>query len=81
MARKRNVKARFLATSPQVSGVWSDCSRQSCCPGYTLIVGRCVSADVDPCSIDGICEHRCDVYFGRVVCTCHLGYRSFMSWH
>ena len=59
----------------QVSGSWTDCSRQSCCPGYTLILGRCVSASVDPCSIEGICEHNCDVYFGRVVCTCRSGFR------
>ncbi len=58
----------------KVSDTWTDCSRQSCCPGYSLVLGRCVSNDVDPCSL-GLCQQRCDVYFGRVVCTCHAGYK------
>jgi len=57
------------------SGRWVDCFRDSCCPGYTLIVGRCIPETEDPCSPEfGLCEQQCSLYFGRVVCTCHQGY-------
>ena len=67
---------------------WVDCYRDSCCPGYTLVVGTCIPESEDPCrwlvdflaSIDclsskyGLCEQQCSVYFGRVICTCYTGY-------
>ena len=54
---------------------WVDCYRDSCCPSYTLIVGRCIPDTEDPCSEEfGICEQQCSTYFGRVLCTCYTGY-------
>ena len=29
----------------------SDCCRDSCCPGYTLVVGRCIPDTEDPCRL------------------------------
>ena len=53
---------------------WKDCYRRSCCKGYTLMAGRCLQADQDPCSLD-LCEQKCSVFFGRVICTCFGGYK------
>jgi len=54
---------------------WVDCYRDTCCPGYTLIVNRCIPDNEDPCSEKyGLCEQHCSTYFGRVVCTCFSGY-------
>ena len=54
---------------------WVDCYRDSCCPSYTLIVGRCIPSTEDPCSEEyGMCEQQCSTYFGRVLCTCFTGY-------
>merc|ERR1719427_382682 len=54
---------------------WVDCYRDSCCPSYTLIVGRCIPSSDDPCSDKyGLCEQQCSTYFGRVICTCSTGY-------
>ena len=39
-----------------------------------MIAGRCVPDDINPCSLN-LCEQRCSVYFGRVVCTCFSGYK------
>ncbi len=58
----------------QVDDQWSDCSRSTCCPDYTYVAGRCVPDDINPCSLN-LCEQRCSVYFGRVVCTCFAGYK------
>eukprot|EP00095_Tigriopus_kingsejongensis_P005972 maker-scaffold48_size466083-snap-gene-1.21 protein:Tk05972 transcript:maker-scaffold48_size466083-snap-gene-1.21-mRNA-1 annotation:"hypothetical protein DAPPUDRAFT_306454" len=52
---------------------WTDCIRQSCCPGYNLILGRCVPEAVDPCSLN-LCPQKCSVFFGRVICTCFSGF-------
>ena len=71
----------FLFLTPlifQIDSHWTDCARQSCCPGYTLITGRCISAEVDPCHPDSgltLCEQNCAVFIGRVVCTCYNGYK------
>ena len=53
---------------------WTDCSRSNCCPSYTYVAGRCVPDDINPCSLN-LCEQKCSVYFGRVVCTCFSGYK------
>jgi len=54
---------------------WIDCYRDSCCPGFTLVVGRCIPDTEDPCSPEyGLCEQQCSTYFGRVICTCFAGY-------
>ena len=53
---------------------WTDCSTSNCCPGYTFVAGRCVPDDINPCSLN-LCEQKCSVYFGRVVCTCFSGYK------
>jgi len=54
---------------------WVDCYRDTCCPGYNLIVGRCIPDTEDPCSEKfGLCEQQCSTYFGRVICTCFSGY-------
>merc|ERR1711936_1297036 len=54
---------------------WIDCYRDSCCPGYTLVVGRCIPDTEDPCSPEyGLCEQQCSTYFGRVICTCFAGF-------
>jgi len=54
---------------------WVDCYRDSCCPDYTLIVGRCIPDYEDPCSDKyALCEQQCSTYFGRVICTCSTGY-------
>ena len=58
----------------QVEDRWTDCSRSTCCHGYTFVAGRCVPDDINPCSLN-LCEQRCSVYFGRVVCTCFSGFR------
>ena len=58
----------------QVENQWTDCSRSTCCPDYTYVAGRCVPDDINPCSLN-LCEQRCSVYFGRVVCTCFAGYK------
>jgi len=53
-----------------------DCYRDSCCPEHTLVVGRCIPDSEDPCSNTyGLCEQKCSIYFGRVICTCYTGYR------
>lgn len=57
-----------------VRGQWIDCFRKHCCVGYTFIAGRCISNDQDPCSLD-LCEQKCSVFFGRVICTCFYGYK------
>jgi len=38
-------------------GHWTDCARRSCCPGHTLVVGRCIPDGANPCSL-GLCEQR-----------------------
>jgi hypothetical protein len=38
------------------------------------VAGRCVPDDINPCSLN-LCEQRCSVYFGRVICTCYAGYK------
>lgn len=38
------------------------------------MAGRCLQADQDPCSLD-LCEQKCSVFFGRVICTCFGGYK------
>jgi len=54
---------------------WVDCYRDSCCPGYTLIVNKCIPDTEDPCHAKyGLCEQQCNTYFGRVICTCFAGY-------
>lgn len=54
---------------------WVDCFRDACCPGYSLVVGRCIPDTEDPCnSTFGLCEQQCSLYFGRVICTCYKGY-------
>ena len=53
---------------------WKDCFQRSCCQGYTFIAGRCILAEKDPCSLD-LCEQKCSVFFGRVICTCYAGYK------
>ena len=58
----------------QVDNEWTDCSRSNCCPSYTYVAGRCVPDDINPCSLN-LCEQKCSVYFGRVVCTCFSGYK------
>jgi len=58
----------------QVDDQWTDCSRSSCCQSYTFVAGRCVPDDINPCSLN-LCEQKCSVYFGRVVCTCFSGYK------
>ena len=52
---------------------WTDCSRSTCCPDFTYVAGRCVPNDVNPCQLN-LCEQRCSVFFGRVVCTCFAGF-------
>ncbi|TRY79920.1 hypothetical protein TCAL_16074 [Tigriopus californicus] len=59
--------------SENSDGFWTDCVRQSCCEGYTLILGRCVPKDTDPCSLN-LCPQICSVSFGRVFCTCFSGF-------
>ncbi|XP_023330732.1 collagen and calcium-binding EGF domain-containing protein 1 [Eurytemora carolleeae] len=57
------------------SDQWVDCYRDTCCPGYTLVVGRCIPDTEDPCDPQfGLCEQQCSLYFGRVICTCYQGY-------
>ncbi|XP_023209885.1 collagen and calcium-binding EGF domain-containing protein 1-like [Centruroides sculpturatus] len=34
----------------------------------------CIPEDKDPCDLN-LCEQRCSLYFGRVICTCYHGYR------
>ena len=58
----------------QVRGHWSDCIRETCCPKYTFVAGRCIPEDLDPCSLN-LCEQKCSVYFGRVICTCFAGFK------
>ena len=64
----------------KVEGHWRDCSRTTCCPKYTYVAGRCVAEDEDPCSLN-LCEQKCSVYFGRVICTCFAGYRFNRTLH
>ena len=59
---------------------WTDCERKTCCPGYILLVGQCVPEDTDPCSMN-LCEQKCSVFFGRVVCTCFAGYKFNLDKH
>ena len=37
------------------------------------MAGRCLPNDINPC-LGNLCEQRCSVFFGRVVCTCFAGY-------
>jgi hypothetical protein len=34
-----------------------------------------VAADKDPCTLIDLCEQKCSVFFGRVICTCFAGYK------
>jgi len=49
------IETRYRCKSPD--GHWTDCSRRSCCPGHTLIMGRCLPDSADPCGL-GLCEQR-----------------------
>ncbi len=37
-------------------------------------LSSCVPDSTDPCSL-GLCEQKCSVLLGRVICTCFAGYR------
>jgi len=66
----------------ETNGPWVDCFRDSCCPGYTLLAGRCLPDTEDPCSPKyGLCEQQCSMFFGRVVCTCFKGYEFNKTKH
>ncbi|KAF2364421.1 EGF-like domain [Trinorchestia longiramus] len=58
----------------QVQKKWVDCFRRHCCQGFNFVAGRCLPEAIDPCS-QNLCEQKCSVYFGRVICTCHSGYQ------
>ena len=69
-----NVIVQRYRCHDKASGTWKDCYQRSCCKGYTFIAGRCLQSDQDPCSLD-LCEQKCSVFFGRVICTCFAGYK------
>ncbi|KAK0080201.1 hypothetical protein PV325_000299 [Microctonus aethiopoides] len=53
---------------------WTDCVKSHCCPGYNFINGQCISANINPCTLN-LCEQRCEYILQKVVCTCWDGYR------
>ncbi|KAK0168259.1 hypothetical protein PV327_002083 [Microctonus hyperodae] len=53
---------------------WTDCIKSHCCPGYNFINDQCISANVNPCTLN-LCEQRCEFISQKVVCTCWDGYR------
>ena len=63
----------YLNEFIKVDDEWTDCTRSTCCPDFTYVAGRCVSDDINPCQLN-LCEQRCSVFFGRVVCTCFAGF-------
>ncbi|XP_014880349.1 collagen and calcium-binding EGF domain-containing protein 1-like isoform X1 [Poecilia latipinna] len=48
--------------------------RRKCCKGFKFVMGQCIPEDYDVCA-GAPCEQQCTDHFGRVVCTCYLGYR------
>uniref|UniRef100_A0A3B5KZI2 Collagen and calcium binding EGF domains 1 n=1 Tax=Xiphophorus couchianus TaxID=32473 RepID=A0A3B5KZI2_9TELE len=48
--------------------------RRKCCKGFRFVMGQCIPEDYDVCA-GAPCEQQCTDHFGRVVCTCYLGYR------
>uniref|UniRef100_H2ZUI2 Collagen and calcium binding EGF domains 1 n=1 Tax=Latimeria chalumnae TaxID=7897 RepID=H2ZUI2_LATCH len=48
--------------------------RKKCCQGYKFVFGQCIPEDYDVCA-GAPCEQQCTDNFGRVLCTCYLGYR------
>ena len=72
------IKTRYRC---KVSSHWTDCHRKSCCPGYTLVLGQCIPETVDPCDVMNLCEQKCSVYLGRVICTCFAGYKFNATKH
>ncbi|XP_041048593.1 collagen and calcium-binding EGF domain-containing protein 1 isoform X1 [Carcharodon carcharias] len=55
------------------TGEVATCIRKKCCQGYKFVLGQCIPEDYDVCS-GAPCEQQCTDNFGRVLCTCYLGY-------
>ncbi|XP_060685182.1 collagen and calcium-binding EGF domain-containing protein 1 isoform X1 [Hemiscyllium ocellatum] len=55
------------------TGEVATCIRKKCCRGYKFVLGQCIPEDYDVCS-GAPCEQQCTDNFGRVLCTCYLGY-------
>ncbi|XP_056464177.1 collagen and calcium-binding EGF domain-containing protein 1-like [Gadus chalcogrammus] len=58
----------------RAQGKNSTCYRRKCCQGFRFVMGQCLPEGVDVCA-GSPCEQQCTDNFGRVVCTCYLGYR------
>ncbi|XP_062898122.1 collagen and calcium-binding EGF domain-containing protein 1 isoform X2 [Mobula hypostoma] len=55
------------------TGEVATCFRKKCCRGYKFVLGQCIPEDYDVCS-GAPCEQQCTDNFGRVLCTCYLGF-------
>ncbi|XP_054908698.1 collagen and calcium-binding EGF domain-containing protein 1 isoform X2 [Poeciliopsis prolifica] len=58
----------------KLTGEVTTCYRRKCCKGFRFVMGQCIPEDYDVCA-GAPCEQQCTDHFGRVVCTCYLGYR------
>lgn len=56
------------------TGEVTTCFRKKCCKGFKFVMGQCIPEDYDLCA-GAPCEQQCTDHFGRIVCTCYVGYR------
>ncbi|KAM4051170.1 collagen and calcium-binding EGF domain-containing protein 1 [Anomaloglossus baeobatrachus] len=56
------------------TGELTTCFRKKCCRGFKFVLGQCIPEDYDVCA-EAPCEQQCTDNFGRVLCTCYLGYQ------